>query len=875
MKITMQYLAASLALLTTGHALTCLLGGPEGKAWGPDCSNATSLPLANACYIPVNSGGGSDTGCLPQAYAGMVDISEPGCTTGGCWCLTDNCNTQEWATQFFETYKPPPQCWTGIAGANLGSTCGKSQLYQSTEYKMADCSTRSISNQCVENNKGMGMGDGCNDHPPPKDQSSCESIANPRGETRKPDDSYDGSDRHCRWVPKKTQSQKQGNCEVDIKCKFYADRGDCSTGNCTGNCENSDGAKANETTWQNQRGKDCEMRLKIGCFENNNWFGDAEHCRNHKSQSACLAQIQGHGGSSCSDGVCSGNASSGQACSDRTMMHECSGMMANNCTWKSQCCQWLPEPLDHRDTCMNSGKGSLDGVCSYSDGIGPPGKDIVEGGFEHGLFIKGNKFTGQCALIASFRNGSGSATALGSNQADLLGNRCKGSAPWKGVAEHVGHTTATIDEYCTNFIPDSSVMAALKDNSPSFIIEKVEQGQFDAVFPGLVGLKFIVTAKPAFGKCLFFASEGKWGASVCTCDKAECNGNAALGLIVDGDTGPMRLLQFIDGSLVDIKDEVNGRVADLMSADGKINLANVGKVTEADVIELMKLEGISKRTNKDELWNITQDYQKLLKAEADYKAALLAYPIFKALKIDASKVMAANNAAGIPLYFGDGIPMTFSLQGLSDNSVTAVSSATGISEPQIKEARTQAWNKEHGIALTTTTTTTTGKPPTQPPATLVTSVGKVEVKMSKADATALTTKPEAKTAFASAIAKTINVSASDVEIIGIYVDGVLVAARRLSVVDGVTTESTVRVDWRTTQEVAVQMSAINANTLQTNIEVEAKAVANVTIAITATPTVTVTVEPQTTTTPFSLSAASSNWCLASSVLMCILLGLLP
>lgn len=172
-------------------------------------------------------------------------------------------------------------------------------------------------------------------------------------------------------------------------------------------------------------------------------------------------------------------------------------------------------------------------------------------------------------------------------------------------------------------------------------------------------------------------------------------------------------------------------------------------------------------------------------------------------------------------------------------------------------------------------------------ATVVTSTGKIELKMSKVDATALTTSPQAKEVFASAIANTLHVPLSDVTIIAIYVDGVLVAmSRRLEN----STESTVKVDWRVKAAAAIDTTVMDANTLKTNIVNEAQTKASLTIVITAVPTVTVavvTIAPgdnvttggnaTTTTAPDKLhaqiSTASSNCCLALLFLMGIL-GLL-
>jgi len=136
-------------------------------------------------------------------------------------------------------------------------------------------------------------------------------------------------------------------------------------------------------------------------------------------------------------------------------------------------------------------------------------------------------------------------------------------------------------------------------------------------------------------------------------------------------------------------------------------------------------------------------------------------------------------------------------------------------------------------ALTTTHTTTVAS--TSPPflqAAVVTSTGKVEVKMTKAHADVLTKTPaKAKLAFASAIAKTIGVAASDVTVTAIYIDGVKVSGRRLA-------DSVVKVEWTAKAKKAVVAANINAAALKTNIQTEAKAVANVDIKVTETPTMT-------------------------------------
>jgi hypothetical protein len=110
--------------------------------------------------------------------------------------------------------------------------------------------------------------------------------------------------------------------------------------------------------------------------------------------------------------------------------------------------------------------------------------------------------------------------------------------------------------------------------------------------------------------------------------------------------------------------------------------------------------------------------------------------------------------------------------------------------------------------------------------------------MSKDHAKALAAKPEAKTAFASAVAKTTGLDASAITITAIYVDGVK-AARRLAN----STESTVTFDWEAKGTAAVSTGQMDAAKLQTQIVAEVKAVAGVTIVITAAPTVSIVAQP--------------------------------
>merc|ERR1711871_723908 len=180
-----------------------------------------------------------------------------------------------------------------------------------------------------------------------------------------------------------------------------------------------------------------------------------------------------------------------------------------------------------------------------------------------------------CAMVATFRHGKGSAVALGSNEKGLVESACDYREPWEGVAEHVGHTAESIAEYCANMIPDQSAMDALTKFSPGYIVAKAKQGQLADIIPGMEGQKYIVLDRPDIGECLFTTSMGKYGAALCTCQKDSCNGKDALSMVVDSDEGPMRLLQFLDGSLSEVRDAINAVAPGILDSNGNINTDNV------------------------------------------------------------------------------------------------------------------------------------------------------------------------------------------------------------------------------------------------------------------------------------------------------------
>merc|ERR1712127_429696 len=98
-----------------------------------------------------------------------------------------------------------------------------------------------------------------------------------------------------------------------------------------------------------KRGDECEMRLKSGCFENNDWMGETEDCTNQETSEGCGSVATLHG-------------------------NECMG--PNNMGPKS-CCQWIAPPSNPPQDCATKGAGTLEGVCAYSDGQGPPSRSIA------------------------------------------------------------------------------------------------------------------------------------------------------------------------------------------------------------------------------------------------------------------------------------------------------------------------------------------------------------------------------------------------------------------------------------------------------------------------------------------------------------------
>ena len=65
-------------------------------------------------------------------------------------------------------------------------------------------------------------------------------------------------------------------------------------------------------------------------------------------------------------------------------------------------------------------------------------------------------------------------------------------------------------------------------------------------------------------------------------------------------------------------------------------------------------------------------------------------PAFQALKIDLSKVAAANTAAGVELYGADGVPNIHALESMPADKMAAVATSTGVAASTYTAATAEA-----------------------------------------------------------------------------------------------------------------------------------------------------------------------------------------
>lgn len=584
-------------MLSTAQALKCQL--MDGSL--QDCSvptvdeDETTTEYADACYSYFNkpktledltSGTLEATGCIDEIFYTDA-LSKPGhCEPKLCMCHTDNCNTPEWAAEAMTAYQPPPMCFIGIGGTNNGPECQHTDLHEETEPYEPSCDGR-ITSGCVENKKDgetYKCANGVTGKSTPTTEEECKNyLTDEVIDLDDGEESLDGTNNICTWRP---IVNKTAACELDD--------GLCTYDGSTEDCEKSEKLKTLETEFLAKIGanSDCEIRARTGCLIVD--FADTDRPR--------ILENGGPGEPKCYE------ITNATECVEE--IESCEVNDSGECLQ----CTWVdPEEEDMDYRCRTYGGGSADNLCAYTDGTGAPTKSIVSQGFGVGLFKEGSTaFNGKCSMIASYRDNYGAATALGYNTAGVIQENCENTALWGLYGENTNHTAETITEYCNNFIPNKSAMNdVLKIKSPGAIIAEVKAGNFANLFPDLEDLQFIVTKKPEFGECLFTAEYELFGAAICTCDTPLCNNEAALHLIVDRDVGPMRLLQFIDGSLILLAPAINKIVPGLMDDNGVFVALTANSVTQADVTEILEVDGVASLTTSDELWGIVQDYQIL------------------------------------------------------------------------------------------------------------------------------------------------------------------------------------------------------------------------------------------------------------------------
>jgi len=218
----------------------------------------------------------------------------------------------------------------------------------------------------------------------------------------------------------------------------------------------------------------------------------------------------------------------------------------------------------------------------------------------------------------------GKTCNTGKESKDITSDFCEdedatkdGIEPWKCVAEHVDMTTEEIDSYCANYagVGNNEAMEAFERYTVHQLIEMANNGTLGDEVSSWEGLKYIVARKDGIdGRCLLIGPKDmSYGVAACTCDSAGCNGQDAIGALIDPANGPMRLFQFLDGSLDSLKDEINAAVPGILGSDGTIDMSKVKDLTPNNIADFMAVAGVSDLTSTEELQGLVND----IKAMAD------------------------------------------------------------------------------------------------------------------------------------------------------------------------------------------------------------------------------------------------------------------
>jgi len=218
----------------------------------------------------------------------------------------------------------------------------------------------------------------------------------------------------------------------------------------------------------------------------------------------------------------------------------------------------------------------------------------------------------------------GKTCNTGKESKDITSDFCEdedatkdGIEPWKCVAEHVDMTTEEIDSYCANYagVGNNEAMEAFERYTVHQLIDMANKGTLGDEVSSWEGLQYIVATRDGIdGRCLLIGPKDmSYGVAACLCDSAECNGQDAIGALIDPANGPMRLFQFLDGSLASLKDEINAAVPGILGSDGTIDMSKVKDLTPNNIADFMAVAGVSNLTSTEELQGLIND----IKAMAD------------------------------------------------------------------------------------------------------------------------------------------------------------------------------------------------------------------------------------------------------------------
>lgn len=569
----------------------------DDASFGDLCGSARSPHFDDKCYARSNSGGGTCSGEMNDAAKDAMS----GSTVCADRHSDDSC-TKYWAdgAQVLTgcTWEPTFTSWDDVQCQEKQESTNAQASFRSM--LGTDCKNR-LRNGCREAGDDRGGGKGCTDF---SDETSCLGHG----------DSVDD------WCP--------GTCTLASGDSLHPAIGSADSF---------------------RDGKSCADQTAHQSMESCEYFTPS--CHHFNSNQTGCENVPG-----CNYDIDTGMCNEAVSCYDMSDPAECAStegctyrhgsctkaQVATGCTYKKQCCQWIPpignSDSEKEDACNTSGAGTEAGLCEIdpADGSELPSPSLIAMGFEYSLFQSGpdtfSASTG-CAMIATFVDGKGAGVVLGADRANLMGKTCnsdkditsdfcededatkQGIEPWKCVREHVDMTTEEIDSYCDNFagVGNTAAKQAFAKYTVNQLIHMANKGTLGDAVEAWRDLKYIVARRDGIdGRCLLIGPKDQsYGVAACTCDSAECNDADAIGALVDAANGPMRLFQFLDGSLGSLKDEINAAVPGILGSDGSINMDKVSDVTPGDIAKIMAVSGVSDLTNAEELQGLINDFKAM------------------------------------------------------------------------------------------------------------------------------------------------------------------------------------------------------------------------------------------------------------------------